>query len=843
MTSGRRRILLAEITAKVPQTSVPATWNPSDKAAAVTLSGSNLIATKSTTGSDWACVRGTVPMLAGQWYWETTVAFTGTADFCLGIALGTASLTVPPASVAAIDAGGIRKGGAIFSEGNSWGSTVAITSGSVIRHWFDADAGTYQVSVNGGSWFAMSATTLRGAFPVIGISTPVGTTCSITANFGSAPFAYAVPDSVNPGVYTVPAAQPISLYLSSEALATNTMQYDARIAGDDAADVEIERAGSCYVWGSQSVSRRGKLVLINADGALDAWATYEWRDASVNLRSGYEGDAAANFTTWAFARVDSIAFTESLRVELTLADPLALLDRALQTALYPADQPNAQLAGKPVPIVYGAPMYCAAARLNTDLAVRDYQLHDGIGAGLDSITDAYDRGDRFAGPNDLFVPHAAITSANGGDFTGWAGTPSVPTGWTALTPYGATTDRFFAGSPAGARIQSHHNPSTAIQHGVALHANTRYQLTFTVASVPTAGILTFAAGSVTLPVALSTTGAQTIPPLDVAAAAKLELRLDGTPLDVTITSLRATSVQVVDWTYYAPAHGPTLGFTLANAPAGKVVANPMSGIPGSLSVIADDVCNTRFALPDLGVVDAGGMAVVLPQVDMDSALLVQARAPYAIATYIDAPKTALVLLREIMDGVCGWITSNRYGQIVFGRVEAPSNTPELTLDTTNVLGEITMTDDLAKGLTIKLSGRRNHSPHADGDIADSVTPAMRAELQTEMTLTRTGAPLLGADAVSAAYTQAVNAPARATLLQRGIDLQAEANRIATLWRPVRKFYQLTALLDASAADSLEPGQTIRLVWPRYGLDAGRNLFVVGVRSRFFSRRVDLTLWG
>lgn len=167
----------------------------------------------------------------------------------------------------------------------------------------------------------------------------------------------------------------------------------------------------------------------------------------------------------------------------------------------------------------------------------------------------------------------------------------------------------------------------------------------------------------------------------------------------------------------------------------------------------------------------------------------------------------------------------------------------LVLSKHNVVGGVSISDDLAKGLSLRIAGRRNHSVHSDSDLVSVISPALRAELTTEMTCVRTGAPAISAAPVSAAYAQAVGAPAKATLLQDAADIQAEANRVATLWRVKRQFYTLTALLTADRADQLEPGNVVRLVWPRYGLQSGKNLLVVGVRTRFFSRRVDLKLWG
>ena len=45
-------------------------------------------------------------------------------------------------------------------------------------------------------------------------------------------------------------------------------------------------------------------------------------------------------------------------------------------------------------------------------------------------------------------------------------------------------------------------------------------------------------------------------------------------LDVTIDSLTVSSVQIIDWRYWQ-GDATRLGFHHANAPAGKIVANPV----------------------------------------------------------------------------------------------------------------------------------------------------------------------------------------------------------------------------------------------------------------------------
>ncbi len=70
------------------------TWNPSDKAANVTLSNGNLTCVNSAVGL--ACVRSTTSKApgSGRWFYQATLNAIGNqSDDCVGVALSTASLT------------------------------------------------------------------------------------------------------------------------------------------------------------------------------------------------------------------------------------------------------------------------------------------------------------------------------------------------------------------------------------------------------------------------------------------------------------------------------------------------------------------------------------------------------------------------------------------------------------------------------------------------------------------------------------------------------------------------------------------------------------------------------
>lgn len=377
--------MLAELTPKIQLAQSFGTWSPLVNAANITFSNGNLTAERSTThATNWMCALEQYVKDYGVWYWETTHHYTGSADVVAGICgldfdlitrPGDAFSPTPPLNYSV---GGPDKSGACRFNGVVTATTAPVASGSVVRHWLDLDAGIYRVAVAGGAWFDVLTWTEQGRalVPVVGFKRPVGTTTSCTANFGASPFAYEIPSGANAGVYHAP------FVLATERVASEG--FDAVIGGTPAhfmgriaseQDVELEREGSCWVWGGQSLSRRGQLVVINNDGALDAWREYLWRDAPVILRAGYEGDAYDDFTVWAFARVDTIELTRDARIVLSFADPVAMLARQLQPTTYPSSQANLQLAGQPLPIVYGAPLFCAAARLDNNPTVRDYQLH------------------------------------------------------------------------------------------------------------------------------------------------------------------------------------------------------------------------------------------------------------------------------------------------------------------------------------------------------------------------------------------------------------------------------------------------------------------------------------
>jgi hypothetical protein len=858
----RKRILLAELKPRIPQAGVPATWNPSDKDLSIALSNSDLTATKSTTGSTWGGVRSTVGVRTGRWYWEAKYNYTGSGDIAVGIGDGDFPRTARLGDnfAPAISYAGPNKNGDCFGTVGPV-NIGAIANGGVVCFLFDADQSAFYAKRLADSDFTLikktfSAATWRTPFYAMAtLVRPTGATASVDANFGGSPFLGELPEGALPlGDY--PAPVETTVYVASDVFNTGASdtpantEYLARIAGDE--DVEVDRDVSCSAWGGQTQARPWRMALINCDGELDDWYKWEWRDAKARLLAGYEGDALADFVPWLTGLVDNVSVGDNRRFVLNGADLLARLDRAIQTTLYPEDQANAQLAGQGKPIVLGRPMYCEASLLDTSDAARDYQLSDGFTDGtisddLTEITSIYDKGDIFAGPDDPYTAHNPMTLLNGGAFTTWSGSPAVPSGWTAITTFGASNDRF-SNSSSACRCQSSGQMLTAMFFNVNhLNAGYRYEISFTVGTVTTAGNIVFrttkADGTVNdLVVAISSTGTVTAS-IDVPASSVLQMVLGSYgAIDVVIDSMTVSSVQVIDWTYYTEGSS-TVGFHLANKPEGKIVANPVGPKTGSTVI---EYLPEMFEYLLARAWDAYGDSVS-QAVDWDAINALDAKAHYRMAKFIGGtPTSILSIMREIMAGFLGDVFIDLDGSLSVCRIESPGRTTAtVTLDETNCKSISRVIDD-AKGLSLQVAGQLNNSPHTDADIADSVSAELRSILKAKWGCIRQGAaPLIPGDntPVAGAYMHAINADPAATLLQEPSDIAAEANRRATLFRQLRMFYNAEAVLAASDAENLRPGDRVFVRWPRIkDLQSGTNMWVKRIRSAFFGRDCSLQLW-
>ncbi|HSX62240.1 MAG TPA: hypothetical protein VLF18_18815 [Tahibacter sp.] len=800
---------------------VYATWSPADRHGSIGLSSGNLLA--SGVVSSWQGIRATLPIASDQHYWETLYTFGGATDVAAGIELLTAPLNVRLGSTSGQTAGPDKLGD-FWRDGIKILDLASLTTGVVIRHWLDADAGVYRIAIGSGAWQTVTANP-SNTYAVWYPAAALFGNASVTANFGQLGFMYAVPPGVRAGVYTVP-VETISLYVSSHAVNTAIgddppeQPYQARIAADS--DVDIEREGSCWVWGGQTRSSRGELTLV-LDRAVSWWRDLLWRDATVVIDRGFRTPAGDTWSEWTRCRVEKANDGMPQRLVLTLTDELARLDRPMQDELYPETIGNPQMIHRAKPVALGRPQYVEGAQLSvvtTGPTAYTYDLHDRALFSIDAI---FDKGQVHSYPADwqympartgfqlTFAPDGKTTchprgamrrietlidDSNGGTFGDWVSGSydDDPLGW-VVSGEGGPNNR--VGPGVGDALQF---VSTVLEvtigKGVLVEGEW-YELHVDVVDV-TDGAL-YAGSDVDRPVLIDQVGAYVY--TFQADVGSTQFVLGGTACDVTIRSVALYHVRLIEY------------------------------LPDWLHYLFVTRGGIDFDSIDWTSIDALNAATHRPR-----------RLAHFGTPNIQA------LVRLTLDGWTGSAFAKRSGLVSVGRLEPPTGNATIRLGKHNLISPPRRVYDEARGFTTRLAGKRNYTPHSDSDIYSTATPAEIAELKAVFLIERSGLPASVSLATSTAVVDeqrkyADGAEPKETLLQESADIQAEASRAVSLCRGSPDFFECDAILSASEADDAEPFQEVFLQWDDIEeLQAGRYGRARRVRSSFWANVVRLLVW-
>lgn len=278
-------------------------------------------------------------------------------------------------------------------------------------------------------------------------------------------------------------------------------------------------------------------------------------------------------------------------------------------------------------------------------------------------------------------------------------------------------------------------------------------------------------------------------------------------------------------------------FNEGNNPAGKVTVDVQGAYAGSALI---------ERLPDVldYIIQKSNGAVTTAEIDSYSVTTLDFWTGHSLCYYGRDSTTISNVLTQVLDSYSGWWYFDRFGMLKVGRLEAASTATRLTLNDINIIGEISLKFDEASGISNSISCARNWSPHGDSDIAGSLMVDAVGRRRAE----RLKAPYTvisnPAHSFHASYQFAVGASPIKTLLSDQLSAQTEIDRISNdLYRGENYFYTVTAAIEGSLAYELEPGDSVLLQTDRFGLSAGQQLLVVGVKTRLLSSLVELTLWG
>lgn len=597
------------------------------------------------------------------------------------------------------------------------------------------------------------------------------------------------------------------------------LPFQARISGQD--DVVIERSASVWTFDRAPAQKAGTISLLNGDRALDSLLAHSWRDAQYELRWCWDDEAAdpghsyAACTLWQAGVIDSMSTTDGdRRIVFALADPLAFLDKPLQADLWPDDCPNEAIRGKPKPLTLGLARFVPGVLVDTRTiqsvgppAVMwpDAYSFDVHSDPVHSISAAYDRGDIFAYPADWEYR----SGRTGVKLKNRPDRPISMTVQGAMLEDGAGTTWDFksgpwsGGMPVGWNISN--GSVTQVTGGARLTSSTQaqlYSLTSLSAGVHwlinveidarTSGDLRTRLGTDVLLPKIDNAGVHLrVASLSGSARVPNMLTSASGSTDITITSIRATPVTTTD------RIKPFIQWVVDRAAEG-----------------------THYS----------------PTIDTAAVDALANAADYQVGTHEAGPVTALTVLRRLLDGWCGWVTSTRDGQLTVGRLRKRGGTTGTVRLGRGQIITVRRRTDTAPGLATRLAGLRTHHVHSDSDIATSVDDALRAELQAEYTVKTGSTPM------PTAYAHADGADPQPTLLQDAAQLQAAADHVTDLFGSgPMTWYELEAAISSEIADGLEMGDWIHVTHPVAGLDAGKWLCLMGATIRFRGRRTTLTL--
>lgn len=181
-----------------------------------------------------------------------------------------------------------------------------------------------------------------------------------------------------------------SLFFSGEGFVTDPTDTPANTLFEPRLVEPISFSRSMFSSGrigGLSVPGFGELILTNADGGLDDFATYAWDGRSVEVRVG-EAGAALEFYFTIFSGQSRTVEFDDLFIRLILRDNQNDFDIDYPDALYAGtggNEGSAELAGQPKPKCFG--QVHNVDPVLVDAANYVYQVHDGAIEAIDAVYD------------------------------------------------------------------------------------------------------------------------------------------------------------------------------------------------------------------------------------------------------------------------------------------------------------------------------------------------------------------------------------------------------------------------------------------------------------------------
>lgn len=585
---------------------------------------------------------------------------------------------------------------------------------------------------------------------------------------------------------------------------------------------DYDRSVGAWHWGTQSGGSIGQIQIINIGGDFDDWIGYAVRDKKAVLYIGAEGADISTYTVVSRALIDRVEFPSEERMRIVLKDPLGRLDKPFQSDFYDNTVANSELEALPYPICLG---HCYQVRAAEEDPVKLYfDVHNSrpadtvgvqsngnpatgsqftepggnrrgftvtVGSFIDGRITAEVKGE----PDTNGAFNTGTEEVTNGNFSSW--TSDNPNNWT-VTENGTTS--LITQSPSGQcsflHVSGFSFPSIAQPPGLTV--DVLYQLSFDLNNIPSGSTLTVSCSGTTV---------------------------------ATYTNADGTGTKTVDFT----ANADNITFTAVIFGASFVTIDNVSIKEKYFTTALDELDElTEHILSVMG----------WPSDEIDStaiSALNTAIGSHELGYYTDRVTTGRAILQTILDPFVAWAYVDNDGDFQLGRLAAPSSGSITITESKLERGRpVIVEPDNAPYLTDTYAGRPNWYPIPVESSAGGLTEQEKQTVAADYRIIRQSSNTL-----DDYYSFAANSCPMGVVLQDETSIEREIDRLIALYPAgtQRHFYTVTALFETDELPAIELGSSVTLQLDRYGLDAGKDLLVIGIRGQYLNRSVQLRLWG
>jgi len=657
-------------------------------------------------------------------------------------------------------------------------------------------------------------------------------------------------------------------YCSSEAFTTASTDtpanqfFNGRITNDGSYRNQL----GVRHWSAGATISIGAIDLANADGSLDIWRNFEFKNQDIILKR-HDSDAGYSAATvLVTGKIERIKFDNEDIVRVVIRDPLQLLDEPLNTASYDSS-PETDAQGLLKPVGFGGPRLCDPVLVDGNTLT--YHVAD---AALAEIAAVYDRGLSISWtPLDPLIGFKLDQSPDG-KITADILTSGTGTDYVLDTEVTAGTytdkNRGFQNPNINTDPDNELTAKGELSRNSADGGKYYFEVLVTHAAIGSIlyGGLSWDVGAGIGPTTLSNPDRpdnadqySLLVDHDTTGSNDVNFRPYNDTVAGSVVTHTGTSSPEDPWpggTDYTDPDGSRIGVlvnfddmqisyywvnTLISGPhtintnSPETDYFPIVASSSSGAAINEDNKATVYQMDDeltyslpAGYSSWGGAGVISDSGFNELRADIAARVAgitfatdspdtidnygYTYGYYFTKTVTALDVLSSAVASFGGYFYINRSGEVVVGRLEAPASTADITIEDYEIADDISVVPDYSPKLTNGIGSIKNWSPYDIDNLASSLSEDQKALFSRAFQ-----AEYRTSQAVDGQYSQSVGADLLPTLLLSAADAITEADRINALYTVQRRFYTVPIAVYPARFDNLIDalGLTIQINSPRF----------------------------